>query len=334
MNKVLNYVAPLNESKSPVETPTINPDKSVVCHVPDIDPLFVSHGNYDDINKIIKSNMFHPFFVTGPTGSGKTFEILQACANLGRRVVRVNMTSMTDEDKLIGGFRLLAGETVFFHGPVIVAMQEGAVLLLDEFDLADPEKTMCLQPILEGKGYYIKDTGEHVEPAPGFTIAATSNTKGRGSDTGEYIGTQILNEAYLDRFTNAFEQTYPNRNTERKILKLAAQAHLDTKELSDEATQYIETLLKWALNIRKLYLEGHTFKSPMSTRRLVQIIQTYSLFKNKKKAIKLCTTRYDDVEKKALEEFFDKVDGEPALDFEGMDKENADEENADEDAAW
>lgn len=335
-SNVNNYLAPVSDttkSADQVETKTLNPDKSIICQVPDVDPLFVPHGNYDDIETIISAGIFHPFFVTGPTGSGKTFEIQQACAKLGRATVRVNMTSMTDEDKLIGGFRLLAGETVFFHGPVVVAMQEGALLLLDEFDLADPEKTMCLQPILEGKGYYIKDTGEYIEPQPGFNIAATSNTKGRGSDTGEYIGTQILNEAYLDRFTNAFEQGYPKKPVERKILQLAAKFHLDTQTLDGEPAGFIETLLKWAANVRKLYAEGDTFTSPMSTRRLVQIIQTYAMFKSKAKAIELCTSRYDDIQKTALVEFFEKSDGEPQLDLK-EEMGEVEDETAEEDAAW
>lgn len=272
------------------------------CIVPQSDPLFVRHGAYNDIKTILDSGKFHPFFISGPTGIGKTKAIYEACAELKRSMIRVNITSSTDEDALIGGFRLRNGETIFFKGPVIAAMETGAVLLLDEFDLGDPEKIMCLQSIVEGSGYFIKQIGEYITPQPGFTIAATANTKGLGSETGEYIGTQILNEAFLERFNNTFEATYPSIETEKEILEKVVSSLGMT--IPDHV---ISDLLKWASLIRKTYEEGGVANN-MSTRRLVQIIRTMAMFKNdERKAIALCINRFDKDTNHSFLEFHDKI---------------------------
>ena len=206
----LPFSAPIS-AVTPAPAPALEPNKLVADLniktnafsenlVPATDPLFVPFGNFTTLKKIIKSDMFYPTFITGLSGNGKTFSVDQACAQLKREVIRVNFTVETDEDDLIGGFRLVEGETRFFKGPVIKAMELGAVLLLDEIDLGNPAKIMCLQSILEGKGYFIKKTGEYIQPAAGFTVIATANTKGKGSDDGRFIGTNVLNEAFLERF--------------------------------------------------------------------------------------------------------------------------------------
>ena len=185
--------------------------------IPSKDENYVPFGNYSDVKKIIQSEMFYPTFITGLSGNGKTFSVEQACAALNRELIRVNITIETDEDDLIGGFRLVNGETVWHNGPVINALERGAVLLLDEVDLAS-NKILCLQSILEGKGVYLKKTGRYVEPAAGFNVIATANTKGKGSDDGRFIGTNVLNEAFLERFALTFEQEYPTPATETKII--------------------------------------------------------------------------------------------------------------------
>ena len=186
--------------------------------IPLKDDTYVPFGNFADVKKIIKSGLFYPTFITGLSGNGKTFSVEQACAQLGRELIRVNITIETDEDDLIGGFRLVDGATVWHNGPVIEALERGAVLLLDEVDLAS-NKILCLQSILEGKGVFLKKTGRYVQPADGFNVIATANTKGKGSDDGRFIGTNVLNEAFLERFALTFEQEYPTPSVETKILE-------------------------------------------------------------------------------------------------------------------
>src|SRR5210317_1274355 len=190
--------------------------------IPTKDDTFVKFGNFADLKKIIQSNLFYPTFITGLSGNGKTFSVEQACAQLGRELIRVNITIETDEDDLIGGFRLVDGNTAWHNGPVIEALERGAVLLLDEIDLAS-NKILCLQSILEGKGVFLKKIGRFVKPAPGFNVIATANTKGKGSDDGRFIGTNVLNEAFLERFPVTFEQEYPSVANEIKILDKVAQ---------------------------------------------------------------------------------------------------------------
>jgi len=263
--------------------------------IPTKDDSFVSFGNFVDIKKIIKSRVFYPTFITGLSGNGKTFSVEQACAQLGRELIRVNITVETDEDDLIGGFRLVNGETVWHNGPVIEALQRGAILLLDEIDLAS-NKILCLQSILEGKGVFLKKIGKFITPAEGFQVFATANTKGKGSDDGRFIGTNVLNEAFLERFPVTFEQEYPTAATEQKILG---------KLCDDE--NFCKRLADWADIIRKTFYDGG-IEEIISTRRLVHIVKAYSIFSDKAKAIQVCVNRFDDETKQAFMELYDKVD--------------------------
>ncbi len=270
--------------------------------VPEQDPLFVPFGNFTKIKKIIKSKMFYPVYVTGLSGNGKTFGIEQACAQTNREVIRINFTVETDEDDLIGGFRLVNGETKFFKGPIIKAMERGAVALLDELDLANPAKVMCLQSILEGKGYFIKKTGEYVKPAPGFTVIATANTKGKGSDDGRFIGTNVMNEAFLERFPITVEQEYPPVAVEKKMLGLV----FDDLGI-DVMDNFEELLVDWADIIRKTYYDGGVDEI-ISTRRLVHIAKAYSIFGDRMTAIEMCINRFDEDTKQSFRDLYTKVD--------------------------
>ena len=268
--------------------------------IPDKDDTFVKFGNFNDIKKIIQSRIFYPTFVTGLSGNGKTFGIEQACAQLKRELIRVNITIETDEDDLIGGFRLVNGETVWHNGPVIEALERGAILLLDEIDLAS-SKILCLQSVLEGKGVFLKKIGKVVKPASGFNIIATANTKGKGSDDGRFIGTNVLNEAFLERFPVTFEQSYPAPATEQKILEGIA------LDLGVEDRDFCKQLVNWSDIIRKTFYDGG-IEEIISTRRLVHIIRAYSIFGDKAKAIQVCINRFDDETKTAFLELYDKID--------------------------
>ncbi|ADO97477.1 porphyrin biosynthesis [Synechococcus phage S-SM2] len=263
--------------------------------IPQKDDSFVSFGNFSDVKKIIKSGIFYPTFITGLSGNGKTFSVEQACAQLGRELIRVNITIETDEDDLIGGFRLVDGATVWHNGPVIEALQRGAILLLDEIDLAS-NKILCLQSILEGNGVFLKKIGQFVRPSAGFNVIATANTKGKGSDDGRFIGTNVLNEAFLERFPVTFEQEYPTAATEQKILN----------KICDDA-EFCKRLSDWADIIRKTFYDGG-IEEIISTRRLVHIVKAYSIFNDKAKAIQVCVNRFDDETKQAFLELYDKVD--------------------------
>ena len=268
--------------------------------VPKKDPIFVSFGNYPDIKSIVKSNRFYPVFITGLSGNGKTMGVTQACAEAKRELIRVNITIETDEDDLLGGYRLKDGQTVWQNGPVIEAMERGAILLLDEVDLAS-NKIMCLQPILEGSGVFVKKINKFVKPAQGFNVIATANTKGQGSDDGKFIGTNVLNEAFLERFPVTFEQKYPSVAIEKKILNntLKASGKSDVK--------FVDKLTTWADVIRKTYFDGGVDEI-ISTRRLVHITQAYAIFDNKMKAVQMCTNRFDDDTKNSFVELYTKVD--------------------------
>ena len=270
--------------------------------IPQKDETFVKFGPFADIKKIVQSKLFYPAFITGLSGNGKTLSVEQACAQLGRELIRVNITIETDEDDLIGGFRLVNGETVWHNGPVIEALQRGAVLLLDEIDLAS-NKILCLQSILEGKGVFLKKIGKWITPAKGFNVLATANTKGKGSDDGRFIGTNVLNEAFLERFPVTFEQQYPSVKTEQKILENVA------KTLGVDDVDFCKYLVDWGDIIRKTFYDGG-LEEILSTRRLVHIIRAYSIFNDKAKAIQVCTNRFDDVTKQAFMELYDKVDAE------------------------
>ncbi len=272
--------------------------------VPVGDDKFVPFGNFKDVKAILKSKIFYPLFITGLSGNGKTHSVEQACSQLKRDVVRVNITIETDADDLIGGFRLVNGETVWHDGPVVEALRRGAVLLLDEIDLAS-NKIMCLQSLLEGKGLYLKKVNQYVKPEPGFNVVATANTKGRGSDDGKFIGTNVMNEAFLDRFAVTFEQSYPNTSIEKKIL-LA-----NFKELGwvgDNIDKLCQQLVDWSDIIRKTYYDGGV-EDIITTRRLVNVVKAYAIWDSVDKAIELSTNRFDDDTAKVFRELFTKISG-------------------------
>ena len=290
-----------NEILKAYEAPAATkPAPETRSYIPSKNAEFVPFGNYSPLKKIIQSKMFYPAFITGLSGNGKTLSVEQACAMLNRELIRVNITIETDEDDLIGGFRLLNGQTVWHNGPIIEALERGSILLLDEIDLAS-NKILCLQSILEGKGVFLKKIGRYVKPAPGFNVIATANTKGKGSEDGRFIGTNVLNEAFLERFPVTFEQAYPSVKTEFKILQgLAA-----TLNIKDD--EFCQRLVDWGDIIRKTFYDGG-IEEIISTRRLVHIIRAYAIFKNKAKSIEVCVNRFDDETKQAFMELYDKVD--------------------------
>ena len=274
-----------------------NPTESLV---PNKDPLYVPFGHFNDIYSIVKSGMYYPAFVTGLSGNGKTFMIEQACAKAKREFFRVNITVETDEDDLLGHYALIDGNTVWQDGPVVKAMERGAVLLLDEIDLAS-SKIMCLQPVLEGNGVFLKKVNRFVAPSKGFTVLATANTKGKGSEDGRFIGTNILNEAFLERFPITVEQEYPSMSVERKILDKVF-ASLDV-----EAGDFSERLVTWADIIRKTFYEGG-IDEIIATRRLVHIANAFAIFGDRKKAIEMCIARFDEDTKTSFLDLYTKVD--------------------------
>ena len=253
---------------------------------------YVPWGNFNVVKEVIKSGIFYPMFITGLSGNGKTLMVSEVCARLKREYVRANITIETDEDDLIGGFRLLNGETVWHDGPVVTAMKRGALLLLDEVDLAS-NKIMCLQPILEGSPIYLKKIGKWVHPAEGFNVIATANTKGQGSEDGRFIGTNVMNESFLERFPVTVEQTYPTKMIEEKILVN------ELAKRDNAAGTFVVNLVKWADVIRKTFYEGGVDEI-ISTRRLVHIVNAFSIFDDKLKAISMCISRFDTETKAAF----------------------------------
>ena len=288
-------------------------EASLLARVPAVSKAFVPFGDFEVVDRIVgtrhATDVFTTF-ITGHSGNGKTFQIEQACAKHQREYIRVNITAETDEDDLIGGFRLKDGETVFELGPVVIAMLRGAVLLLDEVDLAGP-KVMCLQPVLEGNALTIKKLGITIKPAPGFTVFATANTKGRGSDDGKYIGTNLLNEAFLERFSITIEQQYPSVAIEKKILAKTFQT-LGAVTVTPEAETFFETLAKWADAIRQTFNEDG-IEDVISTRRLVHIVKTYRIFGDEDRAIALCLNRFDTSVKAKFLDFYAKLKPQPVV---------------------
>ena len=308
-NDGVEATSPLAAHSTASPTPSVSPVVEMAkgtngvgqSHIPAKDPLFVPFGSFTDMVSILKSEMFYPVFVTGLSGNGKTLMIDQACAKASRAMYRVNITIETDEDDLLGGFRLVDGETVWFDGPVVEAMRTGSVLLLDEVDLAST-KIMCLQPILEGKGVFLKKINEYVDCQPGFNIVATANTKGKGDDTGNFIGAGVLNEAFLERFPITVEQEYPAPTVEKRILSKV----FDSLSISD--SEFIEKLVNWADIIRKTYVEG-AIDELITTRRLVHISNAYAIFNmDRMKAIAMCVNRFDEETKTAMVDLYTKVD--------------------------
>lgn len=291
-----------------VETPRSNAVMSMVASVTnsektlvEVDPTFVPWGPFVDITKIIKSQMFFPVYISGLSGNGKTFMAEQACAKLKRQVIRVQINPETDEDDLIGGFRLINGETVFAKGPVLKAMESGSILLLDEIDRAT-NKIMCLQGILEGKPVLVKKTGDIVKPAPGFNVIATANTKGKGSEDGRFTAASIIDDAFLERFNISIDQKFPSKSIEEKILNRHFKKFNSKPDLD-----FVTNLVNWADIIRKTFYDDG-IDEVVSTRRLCHIVQTFSIFDNKSKAIDLCISRFDDDTKEAFLDLYSKVD--------------------------
>ena len=303
-------------------TESVNLMDDNVKIVPEKMSNYVPFGHFKDVKNIIKSKIFFPVFITGLSGNGKTLMIEQTCAQLKRELYRVNITIETDEDDLMGGHTLVNGNIIFREGPVIKAMRKGAVLLLDEVDLGS-NKLMCLQSVLEGKGYLIKKTGEWVTPKKGFTILATANTKGQGSEDGKFIGTQIMNEAMLERFAITMQQEYPPVTTERKIL---------AKEMEltgDVDSEFVEKLVDWADIIRKTFYEGG-IDDVVTTRRLVHIVNAYRMFGDKLKSIQMCISRFDEDTRNSILDLYTKIDAGVNLDEENpLDESETSEYNED-----
>jgi len=314
--------APENAEASVVNLVASNMEKQNL--IPAAFEGFVPWGNFSTIEKVVKSGMFYPIFVTGLSGNGKTLMIEQVCAKLNKELIRVNITIETDEDDLLGGFRLVNGETKFVPGPVIEAMERGCTLLLDECDLGS-NKLLALQPVLEGKGVFLKKINKWVTPKEGFNVMATANTKGKGSEDGRFIGTNILNEAFLERFAITIEQPYASVGTETKIIKAAM------KKYGAEDNEFATNLVTWADVIRKTFFDGGV-DEVISTRRLDHIVKAFAIFGDKMKAIELCVARFDEDTKESFLDLYTKIDAginvgeEPEVPNplrEGVDTENA-----------
>jgi MoxR-like ATPase len=269
-------------------------------YVPSVDPTYIKWGEYSNITKIIKSNMFFPTYVSGLSGNGKTMMIEQACAKAKREYVRVQISPETDEDDLIGGFRLIDGETVFQKGPVVKAMERGCILLIDEIDRAT-NKIMCLQGVLEGNPILLKKTGEVVRPANGFNVIATANTKGRGSDDGRFTAASIIDDAFLERFVCVIDQPFPQPTIEKKIVS----AHMSKFGVEDE--EFTDKLIAWSNVIRKTF-DADGVEEVISTRRLCHIVKTFSIFEDRMKSINMCISRFDEETRTAFLDLYTKID--------------------------
>jgi len=271
-----------------------------VSLIPQVDSNYVAFGNHKDVESIIQSKEFYPTYITGPTGNGKSTMIEQICAKNKRDLIRINLNTMSDEEQLIGSKTLEDGNVTVVEGPVLIAMRTGSVLLLDEIDAGAANTLLCLQPILEGKPYYFKLKNEVITPASGFNVIATANTKGKGSDDGRYIGTNVLNEAFLERFAVTFEQEYPTRSVELKIINNLMQSY------NCVDNEFAELLVKWAEAIRRTFDDGGLDET-ITTRRLVHVIKAYSIFKKQDKAIELCCNRFDQQTKESFIDLFSKL---------------------------
>ena len=313
---VANNVVQMPQAAAQMQS-IVNEEKTYAT----VDKTFVPWGAFSDIVKIVKSNMFYPTYISGLSGNGKTFMVEQACAKVGKEFIRVQINPETDEDDLLGGFRLINGETVFSKGPVLKAMENGAILLLDEIDRAT-NKIMCLQGILEGKPVLVKKTGEVVSPAEGFNVIATANTKGKGSEDGRFTAASIIDDAFLERFTISVDQHFPSLNIEKKIV-LKHMAKFDAID-----SDFADKLVTWADIIRKTFYDDGV-DEVISTRRLCHIVQTFSIFNKRDKAIDLCISRFDSDTKEAFLDLYSKVDADeihPRPDEDYEDKYNVSEE--------
>lgn len=313
---VSSQVPGYTDDRTPIEQPKPEPKKeiqeitSVVNYIPEINKTFVPFGYHDKMEQIITSGVFMPVFIAGLSGNGKTLTTEQICAKHKREFINVPVTIETNEDDLLGGFRLIDGETRWSNGPVIEAMERGAVLLIDEIDLAS-HKIMCLQSIIDGKGVYLKKINKYVRHEPGFTIVVTANTKGKGKWQGQFVGTNILNESFLERFVVLFEQEYPLETVEKKILR-ANLKQCGIKTSDDEVKKFVLLLVQWANQIRKQFNEMN-ISEVISTRRLVHIVRYYSVFKDRLDAVKQGTNRFSDDNKESFIQLFAAMDGDESL---------------------
>lgn len=298
--KQATTAAVATEATAPVFVPTAPTVDNVSTLVPAKDHTFVPFGNYANVETIIKSGIFYPTFITGPSGNGKSTMVEQACAKHKRPLIRINLNMMSDEDQLIGSKTLENGDIKIVEGPVLIAMRTGSVLLLDELDAGSANTLLCLQPILEGKPYYFKLKNEVIVPTAGFNIIATGNTKGKGSEDGRYIGTNVLNEAFLERFAVTFEQEYPSATVETKIV------HNIMNQYNCLDYEFAAELVKWADAIRRTFDDGGV-DDTITTRRVGHIIRAFAIFKDKRLAVQLCCNRFDVNTKDAFNNLFDKV---------------------------
>jgi hypothetical protein len=297
----VSQVVPMTPAPATMKLATsVNSIVNTDAYVPQSDPTYIRWGEFSDISTVVKSRSFYPIFIAGLSGNGKTMMVEQACAAADREYIRVQISPETDEDDLIGGFRLLNGETVFAKGPVVKAMERGAILLVDEIDRSS-NKIMCLQGVLEGKPILIKKTGEVIRPAPGFNVIATANTKGKGSEDGRFVAATVIDEAFLERFVCTIEQTYPPLATERKIVV----KHMEKYNAVDE--EFADRLVTWSEVIRKTFADGGV-DEVISTRRLCHIAHTFSIFRDRLKSINMCISRFDDDTKIAFADLYSKID--------------------------
>lgn len=273
--------------------------------IPSVKPEYVNYGHYDDIETIIMSKKFYPVFITGDTGNGKSEMVEQACAQSKRELYRINLNSMSDEDQLIGTKTLKDGNIEIVYGAVLKAMMNGAILLLDEVTASNANTILCLQPILEGKPYYFKLNNEMIYPKEGFNVFATDNTKGKGSGSGRFVGTNVMNEAFLERFGATFEQQYPSKYIEGLILEKAAKSY--GINIDPQFQGFIDDLSKWSEAIRKTRDDGGDIEDIITTRRLLMIIKSYSIFDDIEKSVSLCLNRFDGETKDAFTKLWDMI---------------------------
>jgi hypothetical protein len=288
--------APVFNLTTPKLTSISNDD----IYIPSVDHTFVQWGEYKTVKKVIESGMFFPLYISGMSGNGKTMMVEQACAKLKKEYIRVQISPETDEDDLIGGFRLINGETVFHKGPVIKAMERGCILMIDELDRGS-NKIMCLQGVLEGKPVLVKKIGQIIHPAAGFNMIATANTKGRGSEDGRYSAATVIDEAFIERFVATIDQPYPAFKIERNIVA----KHMEALDVADE--EFVDKLVSWSAVIRKTYADEGVDEL-ISTRRLCHIVKAYSIFRNRLEAISLCIARFENETREAFLDLYTKID--------------------------
>ena len=269
--------------------------------IPTLKKHYVQWGNYKDVERLLASNKFFALYLTGDSGTGKDIMIEQACAKLGRAMIRVQITRETKEDQLVGSKSLVNGNIVYEDGPIVWAAENGACINLSEISAGDANELLCLQHVLEGDAFFVKSANKWVTPKAGFCVIATDNTKGMGSDSGKFVGTNILNSAFLERFKMTMEQQYPPVKIEREILAKEMLRHK-----SEVDTKFIEELSDWVAVIRKTYMD-EGIDEQITTRRACHIVDVHCNFFPVDKAIQLCTARFDDTTQAAFLTLWEKM---------------------------